>query len=177
MNTRWIGESIYAVPESSVSSSWPNMIEDKTDFSLSYERENSSHKEHETWQRRNTRNCSKNFFHTILFWNKLWQRCEKGVMRQWLPVQAKNIDDVARWTLRYLTCRYGNKGYFPSCFCVSSFSTLPWNGVSDECVTKVTTFKYAFPLKTLHQAKADLFLSLSSIEGAFFGELKLNLDG
>lgn len=52
-----------------------------------------------------------------------WGNQNLEYLCQRLPaVGNEDIDDVDRWTLRY---RYGNKRYFPACYCISSlFRTL-----------------------------------------------------
>lgn len=71
-----------------------------------------------------------------------------AVMCQRLPAaRTKDIDDVARWTLRY---RYGNKRYFPAC-CTS---ILPFQHSSEtewvECNDKL---RYSF--KTRHSTQEN----------------------
>lgn len=63
------------------------------------------------------KNLSTELFRLKLAEKKVWMKR----VRQRLPVQAKIIDDVARWTLRYLPYRYGNKRYFPACFPIPFF--------------------------------------------------------
>lgn len=108
------------------------------------------------------KNLSTELFRLKLAEKKVWMKR----VRQRLPVQAKIIDDVARWTLRYLPYRYGNKRYFPACFPLPFFlnNSLWW---SERVVKReVRTIEHAFLPEKLHTVQGNLFLSIFSVERA-----------
>ena len=84
-------------------------------------------------------------------------------VRQRLPVQAKIIDDVARWTLRYLLIVMATNVISQHASLYLSFLTTHCNGVVKR---EVRTIEHAFLPEKLHTVQGNLFLSIFSVERA-----------